>query len=112
VHAGYVFVIAAGDKSRYFAPGHLKRLTTTARGDRTMLEIENSEPGDPGTPTAVGLSRTGGICCANIYEAYRFLSSGGSDSIRAHQRAVREAISGGSRKATPKYASMRLPTSR
>ncbi|MTH99563.1 dimethylsulfonioproprionate lyase family protein [Roseibium sp. RKSG952] len=27
------------------------------------------------------------------YEAYRFLSSGGSDRIRAHQRAVREAIS-------------------
>lgn len=27
------------------------------------------------------------------YEAYRFLSSGGSDKIRAHQRAVRESIS-------------------
>ncbi len=28
-----------------------------------------------------------------IYEAYRFLPSGGSDKIRSHQRAVREAIS-------------------
>ncbi|MTI45552.1 dimethylsulfoniopropionate lyase DddL [Roseibium hamelinense] len=27
------------------------------------------------------------------YEVYRFLSSGGSDKIRSHQRAVREAIS-------------------
>ncbi len=28
-----------------------------------------------------------------IYEIYRYLSSGGSNQIRAHQRAVREAIS-------------------
>lgn len=28
-----------------------------------------------------------------FYEIYRFLSSGGSNQIRAHQRAVREAIS-------------------
>jgi len=34
-----------------------------------------------------------GYLLREIYEAYRFLSSGGSDKIRAHQRAVREAIS-------------------
>ncbi|MEM6480002.1 MAG: dimethlysulfonioproprionate lyase DddL, partial [Pseudomonadota bacterium] len=28
-----------------------------------------------------------------VYELYRFMSSGGSRPIRAHQRAVREAIS-------------------
>ncbi|MEO0664833.1 MAG: dimethylsulfonioproprionate lyase family protein [Pseudomonadota bacterium] len=31
--------------------------------------------------------------CREIYELYRFMSSGGSKPIRAHQRAVREAIS-------------------
>ncbi|MEL7299004.1 MAG: dimethylsulfonioproprionate lyase family protein [Pseudomonadota bacterium] len=30
--------------------------------------------------------------CKEIYELYRFMSSGGSKPIRAHQRAVREAI--------------------
>lgn len=34
-----------------------------------------------------------GYLLREFYEAYRFLSSGGSDKIRAHQRAVREAIS-------------------
>lgn len=34
-----------------------------------------------------------GYLLREIYEAYRHLSSGGSDKIRAHQRAVREAIS-------------------
>ncbi|QFS98613.1 Dimethlysulfonioproprionate lyase DddL [Labrenzia sp. THAF191b] len=33
-----------------------------------------------------------GYLLREFYEAYRFLSSGGSDKIRAHQRAVREAI--------------------
>ena len=33
-----------------------------------------------------------GYLLREYYEAYRFLSSGGSDKIRAHQRAVREAI--------------------
>lgn len=33
-----------------------------------------------------------GYLLREFYEAYRFLSSGGSDRIRAHQRAVREAI--------------------
>jgi len=34
-----------------------------------------------------------GYLLREYYELYRFLSSGGSDRIRAHQRAVREAIS-------------------
>lgn len=34
-----------------------------------------------------------GYLLREFYEAYRFSSSGGSDRIRAHQRAVREAIS-------------------
>ncbi len=34
-----------------------------------------------------------GYLLKEYYELYRFLSSGGSDRIRAHQRAVREAIS-------------------
>lgn len=33
-----------------------------------------------------------GYLLREYYELYRFLSSGGSDRIRAHQRAVREAI--------------------
>ncbi|WP_417670055.1 dimethylsulfonioproprionate lyase family protein [Roseibium sp.] len=33
-----------------------------------------------------------GYLLREYYEAYRFLSSGGSERIRAHQRAVREAI--------------------
>ncbi|GGB35599.1 putative dimethlysulfonioproprionate lyase DddL [Roseibium aquae] len=34
-----------------------------------------------------------GYLLREYYELYRFLSSGGSEHIRAHQRAVREAIS-------------------
>jgi len=34
-----------------------------------------------------------GYLLREYYELYRFLSSGGSERIRAHQRAVREAIS-------------------
>jgi dimethylpropiothetin dethiomethylase len=34
-----------------------------------------------------------GYLLREYYELYRFLSSGGSDRIRAHQRAVREAVS-------------------
>ncbi|MEP3049266.1 MAG: dimethylsulfonioproprionate lyase family protein [Roseibium sp.] len=34
-----------------------------------------------------------GYLLREYYEAYRFLSSGGSDRIRSHQRTVREAIS-------------------
>ncbi|POF29686.1 dimethylsulfonioproprionate lyase family protein [Roseibium marinum] len=34
-----------------------------------------------------------GYLLREFYEAYRFLSSGGSEKIRAHQRTVREAIS-------------------
>ncbi len=34
-----------------------------------------------------------GYLLREYYELYRFLSSGGSDRIRTHQRAVREAIS-------------------
>ncbi|WP_153768138.1 dimethylsulfonioproprionate lyase family protein [Labrenzia sp. CE80] len=34
-----------------------------------------------------------GYLLREYYELYRFLSSGGSDRIRGHQRAVREAIS-------------------
>ena len=34
-----------------------------------------------------------GYLLREFYEAYRFLPSGGSDRIRSHQRAVREAIS-------------------
>ncbi|MEP2705039.1 MAG: dimethylsulfonioproprionate lyase family protein [Roseibium sp.] len=34
-----------------------------------------------------------GYLLREFYEAYRFLSSGGSDRIRSHQRTVREAIS-------------------
>ncbi len=38
---------------------------------------------------------------SEFYELYRFLPSGGSDRIRAHQRAVREAISRVLRAETP-----------
>jgi dimethylpropiothetin dethiomethylase len=33
-----------------------------------------------------------GYLLREFYEAYRFLSSGGSEKIRAHQRAVRESV--------------------
>ena len=41
-----------------------------------------------------------GYLLREFYEAYRFLSSGGSDKIRSHQRSVREAISRVSRSKT------------
>jgi dimethylpropiothetin dethiomethylase len=63
-----------------------------ARGDRTLLEIEKSES-ETLAHRRLSDYPDWGYLLREYYEVYRFLSSGGSDRIRAHQRAVREAIS-------------------
>jgi dimethylpropiothetin dethiomethylase len=92
VHAAYVFVIAAVTKASTLPPGHtaappfwreeiapcwkLKRANRETLAHRRLSDYPDW-----------------GYLLREYYEAYRFLSSGGSDRIRAHQRAVREAIS-------------------
>ena len=57
-----------------------------------MLEIEKSEP-ETLAHRRLSDYPDWGYLLREYYEVYRFLSSGGSDRIRAHQRAVRESIS-------------------
>ncbi|WP_299473082.1 dimethylsulfonioproprionate lyase family protein [uncultured Roseibium sp.] len=66
-------------------PGYLER------GNHVL---DDNEKGDETVSSRQFLSDypDWGYLLRELYEAYRFLSSGGSDKIRAHQRAVREAI--------------------
>lgn len=60
--------------------------------ERTRLQ-DKKEPDENSVPqTCLSDYPDWGYLLREFYEAYRFLSSGGSDKIRAHQRAVREAI--------------------
>jgi dimethylpropiothetin dethiomethylase len=68
-------------------------------GSVTMKSEDSLSPtgaaADPATSGAIRLANLPGwlYLLREFYEFYRFLPSGGSDKIRAHQRAVREAIS-------------------
>lgn len=57
-----------------------------------MLETDDTEP-ETLAQRCLSDYPDWGYLLREFYEAYRFLSSGGSDRIRAHQRGVREAIS-------------------